>query len=79
MNTKVARKVLLVFLLLALVPMITLATHAAVPVTPMGSEFRVNTQAAENQTQPGVAMDEAGNFVIIWLNRHGTNLNDIYG
>ncbi|HVA47496.1 MAG TPA: DUF4214 domain-containing protein [Pirellulales bacterium] len=34
--------------------------------TAEGSEFRVNTHTAANQTFPSVAMDAAGDFVIAW-------------
>jgi hypothetical protein len=33
---------------------------------PVGSEFRVNTTTAGDQTNPAVAMDSAGDFVIAW-------------
>lgn len=34
--------------------------------TSLGGEFRVNTYTAGEQTQPAVAVDAAGNFVITW-------------
>ena len=34
--------------------------------TPQGAEFRVNTTTADNQINPGVAMDASGNFVVTW-------------
>ena len=34
--------------------------------TPMGSEFRVNTTTAGDQTEPSVAVDLGGNFTIVW-------------
>ena len=37
-----------------------------------GAEFRVNTQTLINQTQPAVAMDDNGNFIITWT----SNLQD---
>jgi hypothetical protein len=33
---------------------------------PLGPEFRVNTQTANDQTYPAVAADMAGNFVVVW-------------
>ena len=33
---------------------------------PEGSEFQVNTETAGNQTRPSVAMDAAGNFIVVW-------------
>ncbi|HEX2973839.1 MAG TPA: SdrD B-like domain-containing protein [Tepidisphaeraceae bacterium] len=33
---------------------------------PQGGEFRVNTTTLGDQTMPAVAMDAAGNFVIVW-------------
>ena len=37
-----------------------------------GAEFRVNTTTADNQINPAVAMDAAGNFVVTW----SSNLQD---
>jgi len=34
--------------------------------TPVGSEFRVNTYTTANQTQPNVAADGLGNFIVTW-------------
>ncbi len=34
--------------------------------SPLGGEFRVNTVTAGDQTTPAVAVDGAGNFVIVW-------------
>jgi hypothetical protein len=31
-----------------------------------GGEFQINTTSADNQTGPSVAMDSAGNFVVVW-------------
>lgn len=33
---------------------------------PIGSEFQINTETAGNQTEPAVAMDSNGNFVVAW-------------
>jgi hypothetical protein len=37
--------------------------------TPTGSEFLVNTFTTNHQSLPSIAMDEAGNFVIVWHSR----------
>ncbi len=39
---------------------------------PQGAEFRVNATTANDQLNPSVAMDGAGNFVVTW----GSNLQD---
>jgi hypothetical protein len=33
---------------------------------PLGSEFRVNTYTTDRQDIPALAMDAAGNFVVVW-------------
>ena len=33
---------------------------------PQGGEFRVNTYTTNGQTSPSVAMDDHGNFVVVW-------------
>jgi hypothetical protein len=45
-----------------------------------GVEFQVNTHWTDDQAEPRVAMDEAGNFVVVWdsLNQDG-NFRGIYG
>lgn len=40
---------------------------------PVGEEFQVNTTTAGNQTEPSVAMDDTGNFVVTW---HGPGIID---
>jgi hypothetical protein len=47
---------------------------------PAGSEFQVNTYAVSDQEYPAVAMDENGNFVVVWRgsSRYGANYSDIY-
>jgi RHS repeat-associated protein len=35
--------------------------------TPMGPEFRVNAYTTGDQSNPAVAMDAAGNFVVVWV------------
>ena len=33
---------------------------------PIGSEFQINTAATGNQTEPSIAMDAQGNFIVTW-------------
>jgi len=40
---------------------------------PMGDEFQINTTTAGNQTEPAVAMDASGNFVVVW---HGPGVTE---
>jgi hypothetical protein len=40
---------------------------------PLGDEFQANTVTAGNQTEPSVAMDAAGSFVVAW---HGPGVSD---
>ncbi|MCA9098489.1 MAG: hypothetical protein KDA36_08890, partial [Planctomycetaceae bacterium] len=37
----------------------------------VGTEFRVNSTVTSNQTSPVVAMDDAGNFVVVWTSGGG--------
>jgi hypothetical protein len=37
---------------------------------PLGNEFRVNTSTTNYQVNPTVAMDSAGNFVVVWWSRY---------
>src|ERR1700712_639813 len=41
------------------------AAQSSGPV-PVGGEIHVNTTTAEYQSSPDVAMDDAGNFVVVW-------------
>jgi hypothetical protein len=34
---------------------------------PLGAEFRLNTTVAYIQERPAVAADNAGEFVVVWL------------
>ena len=34
--------------------------------TPVGSEFQVNSHTVGHQREPAVAVDDAGNFVVVW-------------
>lgn len=40
---------------------------------PVGEEFQVNTMSTGNQTEPAVAMNAAGNFIVTW---HGPGIFD---
>ncbi len=48
--------------------------------TMVGSEFQVNATTAENQQEPSIAMDDAGNFMVTWTsyNQDGDH-HGIYG
>ena len=46
---------------------LTLVPTAAWPQgNPLGPEFRVNASTTNDQEQPSVAIDSAGNFVVVW-------------
>lgn len=45
--------------------------------TPAGDEFQINTTTAGNQTEPAVAMNASGYFVIAWQGP-GVNAEDIF-
>ena len=38
----------------------------SIPLVPVGPEFQVNSYTAENQFDSNVAMDDEGNFVVVW-------------
>ncbi|HEY9843414.1 MAG TPA: fibronectin type III domain-containing protein, partial [Candidatus Obscuribacterales bacterium] len=42
---------------------------------PVGSEFHINSYTSFNQTEPKIALDDAGNFVVVWK----SVLNDFSG
>ncbi|MEJ2704060.1 MAG: hypothetical protein P8Z79_16620 [Sedimentisphaerales bacterium] len=42
-------------------------------LSPLGTEFQVNTVSSGNQTEPAVAMDAAAGFVAVW---HGPGLTE---
>ncbi|MGE3808591.1 MAG: hypothetical protein AB7K24_28330, partial [Gemmataceae bacterium] len=44
----------------------------------LGNEFRVNQTTAGAQTNPSVAMDSDGDFVVVWSHWNGTSY-DVYG
>ena len=41
--------------------------------TPIGDEFQVNATTAGNQTEASIAMNDAGDFIIVW---HGPSINE---
>ena len=43
----------------------------------VGGEFQINTETIGNQTEPAIAMHEAGSFVVAW-HSPGTGEQDIY-
>jgi len=45
--------------------------------SPLGGEFPINTTTAGDQRQPDVAMDAAGNFVVVWQGP-GSNATDVF-
>jgi hypothetical protein len=45
--------------------------------TPLGGEFLINTTTIGNQTEPEVAVDQAGNFVVVWYGP-GPDKEDVY-
>ena len=53
------------------------ARQFASDATPTGGEFHINTTTTGNQTEPSVAMNEAGNFVVAWQSGD-TGSEDIY-
>jgi len=46
--------------------------------TPQGGQFQVNTYTTDGQRQPSVAMDDDGDFVVVWHSRGsgGTDTSD---
>jgi hypothetical protein len=52
------------------------AAHAA--LVPLGGEIQVNTTTAEYQSSPDVAMDGAGNFVVVWMGGEFLGNRDIF-
>jgi len=46
---------------------------------PLGGEFRVNTYTAGDQRMSSVAMDPAGNFVVLWSADHDGSSLGIFG
>jgi hypothetical protein len=46
---------------------------------PLGPEFRVNTYTTRYQGRPDVAMDQAGNFVVVWVGENQDDGRGIFG
>ncbi len=46
---------------------------------PVGSEYRVNTTTASDQKQSGVAMDSAGDFVVVWSGNGPGDTSGVFG
>ncbi len=46
--------------------------------SPAGGEFQVNTYTTGSQRRPAVAMDAAGNFVVVWGSRSGGGTDPSY-
>jgi hypothetical protein len=66
------RRIWLVLLNLSLLP---LGPAAAWAQGPVGPEFRVNTYTANSESTPAIAVDPAGNFVVVWQSE-GQYVND---
>ncbi len=43
--------------------------HFAPDASPLGDEFQVNSYTSDQQQFPAVAMDPAGDFVVVWLSQ----------
>ena len=66
------RAVLLSFAVLVLIPCAAWSQG-----NPLGPEFRVNTYTTNDQLQPSIAADSAGNFVVVWDNVN--QFADVFG
>src|SRR5438876_1099031 len=66
--------VLLLFAALTLIPCAAWSQG-----NPLGPEFRVNTYTTNDQTQPSVAADASGNFVVVWERQYGYFNRQIFG
>ncbi len=47
--------------------------------TPLGGEFQVNTYTTGDQHAPAVALDAAGNFVVVWHSPQDGNSDGVFG
>ncbi len=47
--------------------------------TPLGTEFQVNTYTTGNQYAPAVALDAAGNFVVVWHSLQDGSGSGVFG
>jgi len=50
-------------------------TVQSVALEDLGSEFKANTSTAGNQQNSAVAMDSSGDFVVVWQDNSGPNLD----
>jgi hypothetical protein len=48
-----------------------LASPLALAAQPLGSEFQVNSYTTSRQTYPSVALDDEGDFVVVWTSNRG--------
>ena len=46
--------------------------------SPVGAEFQVNSYTTDEQSDPAVAMDSAGNFVVVWESYGSYGTDDSY-
>ncbi len=46
---------------------------------PLGTEFQVNTYTTGNQKAPAVALDAAGDFVVVWHSRQDGSYYGVFG
>src|SRR4030095_5894712 len=53
-------------LLVCVLSVVSFPTAAWPQGQPVGSEFRINTYTTGVQGQPVAAMDQSGNFVVVW-------------
>ena len=63
---------------------ISVLVSSLAPVTlyaqsPVGSEFQVNTYTTSFQSQPSVASDPSGNFVVVWTSREDGSDDGVFG
>jgi hypothetical protein len=60
-------------------PVACLAQRFNASGVPLGTEFQVNTTVPSSVENSNIAMDSAGNFVVVWDNNYPPNLTDIRG
>jgi hypothetical protein len=58
--------------------LLSLLAAAVALAQPVGPEFRVNTYTTHAQNDPSVALDSAGNFVVVWWGRGGHEDSGIF-
>ncbi len=47
-------------------------------LNPLGSEFQINDSTSGNQSNPKIAMDEVGNFCVVWDGSGASDTDGIY-